>query len=83
MATIEAGGINAQSAPSPIQLATWQDDWGPQLPGLTAWVATTPAPVTAYRCTTTATVAATETVVDDDLTAWVDADSGHRHYSVT
>lgn len=83
MATIEVGGINAQSAPSPIQLAAWQQDWGPQLPALTAW-APPPGPnITSYRCTTTANVSATEAVVDNDLTAWVDADPGHRHYSVT
>ena len=83
MATIEVGGINAQSAPSPIQLAAWQQDWAPQLPGLTAWAPNPANSTTNYRCTTTATVNATEAVVDDDLTAWVDADPGHRHYSVT
>ena len=82
MATIEVGGINSQSAPSPIQLATWQEDWAPQLANLTAW-APPAGSSTTYRCTTTATVSQTEAVVDDDLTAWVDADPGHRHYVVT
>jgi|1185.fasta_scaffold62702_2 hypothetical protein len=79
MATIDVGGIDAQSAPSPIQLAVWQQDWA-QLPGLTDWVSL-PGNTT-YRCTTTASVAATEAVVDKDLTRWVEDDPGHREYQV-
>lgn len=83
MATIEVGGSSSQSAPSPIQLATWQDDWAGQLAGLTAWAPHPANSTTTFRCTTTTNVAGTEAVVDADLTAWVEADPGHRHYSVT
>jgi hypothetical protein len=81
MATITVSGINEQSAPSPIQLRSWQHDWAPQLPGLTAWTPNPPS--TTYSCTTAAGVAATRAVVDGDLTRWVEDDPGHRHYSVT
>ena len=83
MATISVSGINAQSAPSPIQLASWQEDWAPQLPGLTPWAPPYNINTLEYSCTTTANVPATQAVVDNDLTAWVDADPGHRGYLVT
>jgi hypothetical protein len=83
MATIEAGGINEKSAPSPIQLQTWHDDWAPQLPGLTQWESHPKGSKTNFRCTTTANVSQTEAVVGPDLTAWVEKDPGHRHYSVS
>jgi hypothetical protein len=83
MATIEVGGINERSAPSPAQLQTWHDDWTPQLPNLTNWEPEPQGSRTNFRCTTTANVNQTEAVVDPDLTTWVEADPGHRHYSVS
>jgi hypothetical protein len=83
MATIEVSGHNAQSAPSPVQRMSWTQDWNPHLTALTAWAPHPANSQTTFRCTTTSTVAVTEGVVDDDLTTWVDADQGHRAYSVT
>ena len=83
MATIEVGGNSSTSAPSPIQLATWHDDWNGQLAGLTAWAPHPATSTTTFRCTTTTNRTGTRAVVDAPLTTWRDADQGHRHYSVT
>ena len=83
MATIEVGGMNEGSAPSPAQLNTWHGDWAQELAALTAWAPHPDDSETNYRCTTTSTVAATEAVVGAALTTWRELDSGHRHFSVT
>ena len=82
MATIDVDGINAQSAPSPIQLAAWTHDWSPQLVALSPWAPHPAGSRTNFRCTTTSSVAQTQAVVDVDLTAWVEDDPGHRGYEV-
>lgn len=82
MTTIEASGINQKSAPSPIQLRSWQQDWAPNLEGLTPWVGYPTGSKTSFRCRTTTNENKTNDVVVDDLKAWVDADPGHRTFSV-
>lgn len=81
MAKIRVGGLKAADAPSPVQLSTWYRAWVNRLAGLTNWNPN--ADKTEYSATTTASVSATEAVVDNPLQTWVDKDSGHRHYSVT
>ena len=81
MTTIEVGGIDALNAPSPIQLTTWHGSWA-TLTGLTAWAASPAGSTTNFRCTTTSSLMATNTLAGTVLAAWVALDPGHRHYSV-
>ena len=81
MTTIKVGGINQQSAPSPLQRTTWHDDWESQLTDLSAWSGNSAG--TEFSCTTASSANNTENVVDAALTAWVDQNPGNRDFSVT